>query len=158
MEIRSIQESDVEKIAVYKVEISKISFGTDAITDIEFHKKKILKAMLIEKEGMLVLHDKNIICGWLWMSNKTNYLSRDNYINFKSFYIEEKYRGEKYTNFLLEKGIEFAYEKKAKYIVGKVNINNMPMRIVYKKFGFSATHLTMELKLGNLEDSKRNED
>ena len=88
------------------------------------------------------------------MTNKINYLSGANYINFKSFYIEEIARGEKYTNLLLEKGIEFACEKKAKYIVGKVNINNVPMRLIYKKFGFTPTHLTMELKL---EGNKINE-
>ena len=154
MEIRSIQESDIEKIALYELEISKISFGIDAITDIDFHKKKISKAIPAEKDGMLVLCENNIIIGWLWMTNKINYLSGANYINFKSFYIEEIARGEKYTNLLLEKGIEFAYEKKAKYIVGKVNINNVPMRLIYKKFGFTPTHLTMELKL---EGNKINE-
>lgn len=147
MEIRNIEESDIEKIASYELEISKISFGADAITDKDFHKKKLSKAIDTEKDGMLVLCEDSRVIGWLWMTNKINYLSGDNYINFKSFYIEKDERGKQYANFLLEKGIEFAYKKDAKYIVGKVNIKNVPMRLIYKKFGFNPTHLTMELKL-----------
>ena len=154
MNIRNIHKNDVDIIAKYEVDISKISFGNDAITDLQFHRNKILKSIADEKDGMLVLCDGNIIIGWLWMTKKINYLSGDNYINFKSFYIEEKYRGEKYADILLKKGIEFAYSNTAKYIVGKVNIENMPMRLMYKKFGFNPTHLTMELKLGDLTNNE----
>lgn len=154
MNIRSIDEKDLDTIAKYEIDISKISFGEDAITDLKFHKNKLLKAMESKKDGMYVMFNENEIIGWLWMTKKTNYISGDDYINFKSFYINEKFRGDSYIDVLLQKGIEFAYINKAKYIVGKVNIENISMRLIYKKFGFKPTHLTMELKLGVLKENE----
>ena len=153
MIIEEIKEEDIEKIALMEKEISIISFGEDAILDIEFHKKKILKALDKEKSGMLVLKENNKIAGWLWMAVKCNYLTEEKYINFKSLYIDKEFRGDKYTEALVQRGIKFAEDNKAKHIVGKVNINNLPMRLIYKKFGFKPTHLTMELKM---EDTNEN--
>ena len=41
-------------------------------------------------------------------------------------------------------GMDFCAKRKASSVVGKVNVNNLAMRSLYKKFGFRATHLTME--------------
>jgi RimJ/RimL family protein N-acetyltransferase len=32
-------------------------------------------------------------------------------------------------------------------VVGKVHVNNMPMRLLYKQLGFQPQHLTMELRI-----------
>ena len=145
--IRTIENKDVDQISYFEKEISEISFEEDAITDIEFHRKKLINAMTKEKEGMLVLCKNSDIIGWLWMTPKKNSITEEKYINFKSFYIVEKYRGKEMTDLLMKKGIEFAKSKYAKYIVGKVNIKNLPMRTVYKEFGFNPTHISMELKI-----------
>lgn len=155
MVIKEIEKEDIEQIASFEQEISEISFGEDAIIDIQFHKKKIIKAMNSERDGMFVLHEGKEIIGWLWMAIKTNYLTEEKYINFKSFYINKDYRGEEYTNILMQKGIDYAKKNNVKYVVGKVNINNFSMRLIYSKFGFEPTHLTMELKMKD-DDSNEN--
>lgn len=87
-------------VAQYEKEISIISFGADAITDLEFHKKELMNSLIKEKDGMLVLEGNNEICGWLWMAVKTNSSTTEKYVNFKSFYIKENYRGTEYANVL----------------------------------------------------------
>jgi L-amino acid N-acyltransferase YncA len=146
MKIRTIEPEDVPVLAEYESEISLISFQEEAITDPEFHQQKILKAIPKEKEGMLVLDNDGEICGWLWMAMKTNSLTGEKYVNFRSFYIKEAYRGSEFVGQLLEKGINDCLKLGAKSIVGKVHAKNLPMRALYKSHGFEPTHLTMELK------------
>lgn len=42
--MREIKEEDFEAVAKFEIEISEISFGEKAITDLEFHCKKLAKA------------------------------------------------------------------------------------------------------------------
>ena len=147
MKIRIIEPGDAPVLAEFESEISRISFQEEAITDLEFHRQKILKAIPKEREGMLVLDNHGEICGWLWMAMKTNSLTGEKYVNFRSFYIKESYRGTEYVDQLLEKGINDCREMGAGSIVGKVHAQNLPMRVLYKNHGFQPTHLTMELKL-----------
>ncbi|MFF2908934.1 GNAT family N-acetyltransferase [Paenibacillus sp. NPDC057934] len=145
--IRTIQSSDIALIAKFEREISLISFGDDAITDLSFHEEKIKKAMDKEREGMMVLELERNISGWLWMAKKMNYLSKAVYVNFKSFYILDNYRGSEHVNALMNEGISFCERIGAESISSKVHVDNLPMRILYKQFGFAPTHLSMELNL-----------
>lgn len=147
MKIRTIKPEDAPVLAEYESEISRISFQEQAITDLEFHRQKILKAIPKERDGMLVLDNDGEICGWLWMAIKTNSLTGEKYVNFRSFYIKESYRGTEYVDQLLVKGVDNCRKMGAGSIVGKVHAQNLPMRVLYKNHGFQPTHLTMELKL-----------
>jgi RimJ/RimL family protein N-acetyltransferase len=49
---------------------------------------------------------------------------------------------------LFARGIEYAREHGVAELTGKVNVNNVPMRVLYRKFGFEAEHLTMKKTLG----------
>ena len=40
--MREIKEEDFEAVAKFEIEISEISFGEKAITDLEFHCKKLV--------------------------------------------------------------------------------------------------------------------
>ena len=51
MKIRPITTQDVPTIAEYEKEISLISFGDEAITDLVFHQQKLTKAMPKEDDG-----------------------------------------------------------------------------------------------------------
>ena len=145
--IRKINDSDIDTVANYEVEISKISFADKAIIDCDFYRKKI--SMAKEKSGMMVISDDdtNEVLGWLWMEKKRNSLTGEVYINFKSFYIQEKIRGRKIVDELLDAGIAYAKQCKASYIVGKVHSKNIAMRYLYKNHNFSPTHITMEMDL-----------
>lgn len=151
--IRNAIESDFDTLALFEVEISKISFGEKAITDREFHKKKIEKTK--DRTGMMVIvSEKQEVLGWLWMIKKKNSLTEEKYINFKSFYISPLLRGEPIVDELMTKGIEYAEESGAEYIVGNVNVNNIAMRSIYCNFDFVPMHITMQLDLNKSEKSK----
>ena len=144
MTIRTIRKSDTTILAQFEQEISTISFGADAVFDLDFYKRKIEKAMLKEQQGMLVLEVDEAVAGWLWMAVKENYLSHEKYVSFKSFYIAEPYRGTPAVKALMDAGMKFCRKQGAKTIIGKVHVKNLPMQIVYKNYGFAPTHLTME--------------
>ncbi len=50
---------------------------------------------------------------------------------------------------LFNYGIGYAQEAGMLEITGKVHVHNTPMRLLYKKAGFEAEHLTMKLPLTN---------
>ncbi len=145
--IREATMEDVPTVAAYEREISIISFGDEAVTDMAFHEKKVDDAIKAKKKGMLVILHEGRVCGWLWMDLKTNFITKDAYVNFKSFYIDQEHRG-KASELLLSRGMEFCEKMGAKHIVGKVHVDNVAMRTLYKSFGFAPTHLTMEKTLG----------
>jgi acyl carrier protein len=148
--IRNANESDFDTLASFEVEISEISFGDKAITSKEFHKKKFEKTK--DRTGMMVIvSEKQEVMGWLWMSMKTNSLTEEKYVNFKSFYISPLLRGEPIVGELMKKGIKYAEDNGAEYIVGNVNVNNIEMRSVYRNFDFVPMHITMQLNLNKGE-------
>ena len=144
--VRRIRESDISSLAAFEAEISRISFGGEAITDAAFHEKRIRKGMKEIDGGMFVMADGDSVCGWLWMEERTNFLTHETYANFRSLYLTEGYRDGRAADELMRVGMEYCRGIKAKSITGKVHIQNMPMRALYKRFGFQASHLTMEYK------------
>lgn len=71
-----------------------------------------------------------------------NSVTQDAYLQFRSFYINEPFRGTAGAEALFEAGILYAKQQEARRIVG--HVHNIPMRALYKKYGFTSTHLTME--------------
>lgn len=151
--IRNATEDDFDALAAFEVEISKISFGKKAITDKQFHKKKLEKAK--KHTGMMVIEsEKKEILGWLWMIKRINSLTEEKYISFKSFYISPLLRGNPIVDELMTKGIRYAEEGGAEYIVGDVNVNNIAMRSLYCNYNFVPMHLTMQLDLNKSEENE----
>ena len=85
------------------------------------------------------------------MDGKENFLTGETYVNFRSFYIVRERQGGGAAKALLERGMEFCRETGAKSVVGKVRVSNLPMRALYKSFGFEATHITMEHNFSGTE-------
>jgi len=151
MLIRNFEIKDIDTVAEFELQIALISFGDEAITDLSFHRRKLEKALSKEGGGMLIMEDEDgIIAGWLWMAPKVNFVTEETYINFKSFYVSEAHRGSSSAEQLLEAGMTYSRSQQAGRIVGYVHVSNLPMRTLYKKFGFAPTHLTMEY---NMHDS-----
>ncbi|MCM3039662.1 GNAT family N-acetyltransferase [Paenibacillus motobuensis] len=144
MIIRQIEARDLTEIAKWEREISKISFGEEAIMDLSFHLHKLEKAMIRERPGMLVLDIDGYTAGWMWMGLRVNSVTQETYIQFRSFYISGPFRGTAGVDKLFEAGISFAKQKGVQKIVGHVHVHNLAMRTLYKKYGFMPTHLTME--------------
>ena len=144
MIIRQIEARDLTEIAKWEREISKISFGEEAIMDLSFHLHKLEKAMIRERSGMLVLDIDGCAAGWMWMGFRENSVTQETYMQFRSFYISGPFRGTAAVVKLFEAGISFAKQKGVQRIVGHVHVHNLAMRTLYKKYGFMPTHLTME--------------
>jgi len=145
--VRTANTEDFETVAGYEREISVISFGDQAVIDLDFHIRKLENSFKKERDGMLVLEDFGEIRGWLWMALKSNSLTGERYVNFKSFYLEEGYRNAECSNRLLGAGMSFCEKSGAKSVTGKVHAKNLAMRVLYKNFGFEPTHITMERRL-----------
>ena len=145
--IRLIETGDIKQVAAFELEISIISFGGGAVTDIGHYNKKIEKAMKKNPDGMFVLTQNGRVCGWLWMDMNINFTTGDEYANFRSFYISENLRGSGAAEYLLEYGLDWCRKRGAVKVVGKVHSGNMQMRALYKQLGFTATHISMEIDL-----------
>jgi L-amino acid N-acyltransferase YncA len=144
MTIRKITYDDTTILAQFEKEISIISFGDEAVIDLDVHKNKIDKAIRMKSDGMFVITKDDKIIGWLWMDIKKNMLTNDKYVNFRSFYITEEERATNCSLQLMNYGMEYCKLKNVKSIVGRVHVNNLSMRMLYKHFNFKPTHLTME--------------
>ncbi len=146
-EIRCATPNDVETLITMEIEIARISFGEDAITDRAFHAKKLLAAIEKHPLANFVIARGDAVLGWLWMDEKKDFVTNDRYVNLRSFYASEELRGQSIVTELLNRGLAYAQEIGAKRIVGKVHAGNLPMRITFKNAGFRPTHLTVEKEL-----------
>ncbi|MEO5952268.1 MAG: GNAT family N-acetyltransferase [Chloroflexia bacterium] len=148
---RSPTESDLPAIVAFEIEIARISFPDDAIVDPEVHRKKLAKALDRDREGMFVAEDSESgeVVGWLWVALNTNFLTNEKYATFRSLAVAHGADHPKHAELadaIFAHGIEYARGIGVKEITGKVHVNNASMRLVYRKFGFEAEHLTMKLK------------
>jgi len=145
--IRPASQDDVEAIVGYEIEIAAISFGDEAITDPALHRKRVASA--IGKPGEVTLvavaeHDPAIPVGWAWLSARTNSLTGERYGNFRSLAVSEGPDRSLIGELLMTAVLAAADEAGMTQLTGKVHAANVGMRALYRKFGFTATHLTME--------------
>ena len=146
--IRNLDVKDIDIVAMYEKEISKISFQKDAITDIKFHRKKLIKALENEKYGMFVLcDDKNKVIGCLWLNIKKNSITNEKYIDLKSIYIDKKYRNYGYAKRLIKYTYKFARKYNIYKVVAKINYKNKKIKKLLLNNNFTEKHITMELNV-----------
>jgi ribosomal protein S18 acetylase RimI-like enzyme len=150
--VRDAQVADIPQIAAFEAEIAAISFGDDAVTDPAQHVKKLQRAIDRGEDIMLVLAEGAKVLGWLWVSINTNMFTGDSYANFRSFILAKELRGSEWADKLFQAGIAQVKEYgEVTRVVGKVHVDNLPMRVLYKEWGFQPQHLTMELALPRSE-------
>jgi L-amino acid N-acyltransferase YncA len=82
--------------------------------------------------------------GWAWLSARTNSLTGDRYGNFRSLAVSDVPDRSLIGELLLAAVLAAADEARMTQLTGKVHAGNVGMRALYRKFGFTATHLTME--------------
>src|SRR4051812_40516297 len=84
--VRPPEDSDIEALVGFEIDIARISFPDDPVVDPEVHRKKLLKALERDREGMFVAEraQGGAVVGWLWVSLNTNFLTGDSYANFRS--------------------------------------------------------------------------
>ncbi|WP_329217527.1 GNAT family N-acetyltransferase [Streptomyces sp. NBC_01485] len=145
---RQAGERDLPAIGAFEAEIARVSFGEDAIDDPARWSARLGKAMEKSKEGMIVAHRPGEDpVGWCWVSINQNAMTGDRYANFRSLAVSPLDNRGDVAELLLTAGLEFCLANGITEVVGRVHVSNVPMRTVYRKFGFDPTSLSMKLFL-----------
>jgi RimJ/RimL family protein N-acetyltransferase len=149
--IRPARESDLDAIAAFEIDIARASFGAEAIEDAALHRKRAAAALGKPDEVTLVAVTAGaeaVPVGWAWLSGRTNSLTGARYGNFRSLATADvPGRGEA-AELLMAAVLRAADEAGYTRLTGKTHARNLGMRALYRKFGFEATHLTMEWRPG----------
>jgi len=148
--VRPASEDDLDAIAAFEVQIAQVSFGDEAITDAAFHRRRIAAALGKPGEITLVaaaVRDPATPLGWAWMSARTNSLTGANYGNFRSLAVADGPDRGAIGELLMTAVLSAADQARFGYLTCKVHASNLGMRALYRAFGFTATHLTMERRL-----------
>ena len=82
--------------------------------------------------------------GWAWLSGRTNSLTGARYGNFRSLATADIPGRVEAVELLMAAVLRAANEAGYTHLTGKTHARNLGMRALYRKFGFEATHLTME--------------
>lgn len=154
--IRPATASDVEAIVGYEIDIARVSFGDEAITDPELHRRRVTSALGKPGEVLLVAvaeRAPDVPVGWAWLSARTNSLTGDRYGNFRSLATSDIPDRSQIGELLMSAVVAAAEEAGLTQLTGKVHARNVGMRTLYRKFGFAATHLTLERKAGQGQGS-----
>jgi L-amino acid N-acyltransferase YncA len=145
--IRPAGEDDLDAIAGFEVDIAKVSFGDEAITDTGLHRRRVAGALGKPGEITLVAVAEagpGRPVGWAWLSARTNSLTGARYGNFRSLAVADVPDRSQVGELLLAAVLRAADEAGMGQLTGKVHAGNLGMRTLYRKFGFEATHITME--------------
>jgi GNAT superfamily N-acetyltransferase len=145
--IRPARDSDLDVIAGFEIDIARASFGDEAIEDAALHRKRVAAALGKPGEVTLVAvaaGGAGEPVGWAWLSGRTNSLTGARYGNFRSLATADVPGRGTVAELLMSAVVQAAAEAGYTHLTGKTHARNLGMRALYRKFGFEATHLTME--------------
>lgn len=147
--VRQAEERDLDALAGFEVRIAEISFPDDPVVDLDTHRRRLRKALERDRAGMFVaVHEPGGgVVGWLWVSLNTNFTTGQPYAQFRSLAVAPGHEGAGVARALFRRGLDHAREHGIGQVVGRVHVANVPMRLVYREFGFQPQHLTMRLTL-----------
>ena len=145
--VRPATAADLDPLVAYEIEIARISFGSDAVTDPELHRRRVSGALGKPDEIALVAVRDGVVVGWVWLSGRTNSLTGDRYGNLRSLATSDGPDRGAVAELLLDAALAAAGERGVSEVVGKVHMRNVAMRAVYAKLGFAAEHLSMRKTL-----------
>jgi RimJ/RimL family protein N-acetyltransferase len=163
--IRPARESDLDVLAGFEIDIARASFGDEAIEDPALHRKRVAAALgkpgevtlvaVAAKDGGAMKGEgeaggEGAPVGWAWLSGRTNSLTGARYGNFRSLATADVPGRGTVGELLMAAVVQAATEAGYTHLTGKTHARNLGMRALYRKFGFEATHLTMEWRPGAL--------
>jgi len=145
--IRPATEDDLDVIAGFEIDIARASFGDEAIEDPALHRKRVAGALGRPGEVTLVAVATAAVAvpvGWAWLSGRTNSLTGARYGNFRSLATADVPGRGQVGELLMQAVLQASDQAGFVHLTGKVHAGNLGMRALYRKFGFEATHITME--------------
>ncbi len=152
--VREARADDLDAIAGFEVQIAQVSFGDEAVTDAALHRRRVGAALGKPGEITLVAAAETTPdepVGWAWLSGRTNSLTGARYGNFRSLAVADVPGRSQIGELLLAAVLRAAGEAGLRQLTGKVHARNLGMRALYRKFGFEATHVTMEKRVAGSE-------
>jgi L-amino acid N-acyltransferase YncA len=153
--VRDAQPDDLDVLAGFEVQIAVASFGAEAITDPQLHRRRISGALGKPGEITMVAvaaDEPGLALGWAWMSARTNSLTGARYGNFRSLAVADVTDSGILGELLMTSILAAAGEARFTQLTGKVHATNLGMRSLYRAFGFTATHITMEKRVAGEPD------
>ena len=147
--IRAATEADLDTIAGFEIDIARASFGADAVADPLLHRRRVAAALGKPGEVTLVAEAAGAgpgaaPVGWAWLSGRTNSLTGARYGNFRSLATADVPGRSDIAELLMQAVLAAAEQAGFQHLSGKVHASNVGMRALYRKYGFGASHLTME--------------
>ena len=142
--VRPAAAEDLDALVGYEIEIARISFGDEAVTDPALHRKRITGSLGKPDEVTLVADRDGAVVGWVWLSGRTNSLTGDRYGNLRSLATSDVPGRSAVAELLMQAVLQASDRAGFVHLTGKVHASNLGMRALYRKFGFEAAHLTME--------------
>ena len=198
-QIRNARTDDLDVIAGFEVQIALVSFGAEAITDPQLHRRRVAGALGKPGEFTLVAiaasgsginaggsdveaggsdveaggsgiaaggsgieaggsgieaggsgieaGGPDVALGWAWLTARTNSLTGARYGNFRSLAVAEVPDRGLIGELLMTAILAAAEREQFTMLTGKVHAGNLGMRTLYRAFGFTATHITMEKRI-----------
>lgn len=146
-EVRPAADADLDALVAFEIEIARISFGDEAVTDPALHRRRVSGSLGKADEVTLVADRDGAVVGWVWLSGRTNSLTGDRYGNLRSLATADVPGRSAVAERLLDAALAAARDRGVTEVVGKVHMRNVAMRSVYAKLGFAAEHLSMRKAL-----------
>ena len=104
----------------------------------------VAEALVAEAPAAETYQRAGVPVGWAWLSGRTNSLTGARYGNFRSLATADIPGRAEAAELLMAAVLRAADEAGYTHLTGKTHARNLGMRALYRKFGFEATHLTME--------------
>jgi len=108
----------------------------------------VAEALVAEAPAAETYQHAGVPVGWAWLSGRTNSLTGARYGNFRSLATADIPGRAEAAELLMAAVLRAADEAGYTHLTGKTHARNLGMRALYRKFGFEATHLTMEWRPG----------
>jgi RimJ/RimL family protein N-acetyltransferase len=145
--LRSLEEKDLETVAVFESEIAKISFPDDPITDLPFYVKKLRSLLANEHAAAFVVESEDGLVGWANVSERQNFITKEKYADFHSIYVPPSQRGGGVVMELIAAIFHYCREQGLNKVVFRTRADNERMKKVLARVGFLPTQIYYEKAL-----------
>ncbi|NDV85268.1 GNAT family N-acetyltransferase [Aurantimonas aggregata] len=148
--LRDLELRDIEQVAEFEAAIARRSFADEAVTDLAHYRKKLGKLVKYGGDWTKVAERDGVIVGWAWVAPRQNFITGDDYADFRSFYVDGQRAGSAASVMLLRAVLAHATAAGYTRIVGRTATSNEAMRALYRLAGFEEKHVVYELEIGGV--------
>lgn len=141
---RPFASKDLVQILEFKRKSAEVSFGRKEI-NIEPFKKKLLSEWKKNPDSMIVLEDKGLIVGYIWVVIRKGILGK--FGKIEHTFIHENYRRRGLATRLKKSAEKYLTGKGIKRVVSTVSLSNKPMIKLNENLGYVKKRVIMEKKI-----------